>query len=187
MGKGVTKIIFSKLIGIMIFLIILGALNFLIKYLPFESLISFTNFFNRHALLLIGIGIVFMFGELLSLTGFPSNIFSPILNFVGAWMTLYFSFIFLEAIQRRFSFSFLETIFLVKEPIFITILSLTFIFGYLPIIYKLLKEKRQTEGSEDNPVIIEKVKVVPKIVEKIVFKEKKSPELKKKRNKKKKR
>ncbi len=165
MGKSVTKIVFSKVISVFVFLLFLGALNFLARYITFSTFISFTNFFNRNALLLIGINFIFMFAELLSQAEFPSNIFNPVLNFIGAWMLLRFVFAFFEGVQRRFQFDFLETIFLIKTPIFLGILSLIFIFGYLPIIYKLLKEKNQSVENRE-PQVIEKIKVIPQVVEK---------------------
>lgn len=192
MEKSVTRIVFTKILGIVIFLVFLGFLNFLVKYVSFSFMVSLTNFLNRNALFLIGISVVFLFAELMGRTEFPSNIFAPILNFVGAWMALIFLFTLLEAIQRRFNFSFLNTIFILKTPIFITILSLTFVFGYLPIIYKLIKERRNSVRVQTEPKVIEKIKIVPKIVERVVEKEvyitkkpsKKKKNVKKKPNKK---
>jgi hypothetical protein len=161
MEKSVTKIVFYRLIGIFIFLLILGALNFITRYIPFNFFNSFTNFLNSNALLLIGVVVFFMFGEIISKMSFPSNIFGPLLNFVGAWMLLYFVFEFLYALNRRFNFEFLNTLFLLKTVIFFTILSLIFVFGYLPIIYRLLKNYK----DDNKPLIIEEVKVIPKKAE----------------------
>lgn len=172
MEKSVTRIIFSKLIGIFIFLLFVGVLNFLSKYLTFGAFISFTEFFNKNAILLISISVIFLFAELVSRTEFPSNIFGPVLNFLGAWMLLKFIFTFLEAIQSKFQFSFLENVFLLKAPIFFAILSLIFVLGYLPIIYNLIKERKGTSEKSNEPKIIENTIIVPKITKKTIKKEK---------------
>jgi hypothetical protein len=160
MERSVTRIIFPKIIGIFIFILFLGFLNFLSKYLTFSAFLSLTNFLNRNALFLISISIVFLFAELLSNSKFPSNIFGPILNFFGAWMLLTFSFAILESLQIKFNFYFLKNISLFKSPIFFTVLSLTFVFGYLPIIYKIFKNKKESELTPNGPEIIEKIKII---------------------------
>jgi amino acid transporter len=164
MEKGVMKIVLPKLIGIFIFVLFLALLNFLIKFISWNLFVSFVNFFNMNAFLLIGIGVVFMFAELISKMEFPSNVFGPILNFIGTWMLLYFLFNFVEAINRRLNFEFLEKIILIKTPILIAILSLVFVFGYLPIIYKLLKEmgteKAASSEKDGVPLVIVEKKII---------------------------
>lgn len=182
MEKGVTKIIFSKIIGVGIFLIFLGILNFLAKYITFESFLAFTGFLNRNALILIGVVVLFLFGELLSYSEFPNYLFGPLLNFLASWLTLRFVFEFLTGINNRFSLTFLETIFLIKREIFITLLSLVLVFGYLPILYKLFKLNR-----ESKPVSREEVVPVPAVIERVIVKEKIIPRSKKKNKKKSKR
>ncbi len=175
MGRGVTWVVFSKLIGVAVFMLFLGFLNFLTRYISWNLFVSFTGFLNRNASLLIGVTLIFMVGELLSMMEFPSNVFGPVLNFIGAWMLLKFVFVFLESFQRRFDFGFLDNIFLLKSPIFITILSLIFVFGYLPIIFRLIKERGSEKEvvplEKTEPVVIEKIKIVPKIVERVIIKE----------------
>ena len=165
------KIIWPKLIGIFFFILFLALLNFLVQYITFDSFVSFTGFFNRNSVLIVGIVIVFLFSELVSSAKFPANVLSPLLSFSGAWMLLVFVYNFLESLNRRFEIYILEIILLIRTPVFISVLSLTFIFGYLPIIYKLLKEKNKGESISEESV--EKIKVIEKIVEKDSSKKKK--------------
>jgi len=172
MEKSAIKIIFSRLIEISIFLLFWGLLNFSRRYLEWDLFVSTINFLNSNAFLLVLAGIIFMFAELLSRMEFPSNLFGPILSFTGTWMLLYFIFNFSGAINRKLNFDFLEKIILIRRPIIIAILSIVFLFGYLPIIYKLIREKDKKETTlievKKNPLEVKKEKVVQKVVEKIV-------------------
>lgn len=178
MEKGIMKIVWPKLIGIFLFILFLALINFLVQYITFNSFVSFTNFFNRNSILIVGIVVLFLFSEIISGTKFPVNILGPILNFSAAWLLLVFIFSFLKALNRRFDIYVLELVMLLETPIFITILSLTFIFGYLPIIYKIIKEKNPESEITESKKPVEKIKIIERIVEK------EKPKKRKKRKKK---
>lgn len=183
MEESNTKLIFKRLIGIFFFLLFLAGLNFLSRYLTFQTIISFTNFMNRNSILIISIGLIFLLGELTSRMEFPSNVFSPILNFVGAWFLLHFVFLFLESFNRRFDLYFLDVVLLIKTPIYIGLLSLIFVFGYLPIIYKLLKKQKpfNSEKNKSDKIEVGEIRIVNKFKQpkNNLIKNKKSKKLKK--------
>lgn len=151
MERGVISIVFFKVIGVFVFVLFLGLLNFLTQYIPWGLLVSFTNFLNQNALLIIGIVGVFLFAELTSKMKFPANIFGPILYFGGTWMLIYFLFSFLEATQRKLNLEVLRTILLLKFPIALVVLSLILVLGYMPLIYRFIK-KMKVSSEDPTPV-----------------------------------
>ncbi len=155
MERGIARNIFSKVFGIGVFLIILGVLNFLTKYIKLDFFLVFTNFLNINALLIVGIVVIFLISELIAKSEFPINIFRPLLNFIGTIMVLHFVFLLFGGINKRFNLEVLNTLFLLKVPIYITVLSLIFIFGYLSIIYKALKAGNKKEEIKDTSEVRE--------------------------------
>lgn len=168
MERGILKIVLPKIAGITIFLVCLGFLNILNRYISWNFFTFTTLFLNNISIQLIAIVVIFMFAEILSGTDFPSNIFSPILSFTGTVFILNLVFKITETIESSFGFTFLKKIIFIKQPIYLAILSLVLIFGYLPIIYRILKEQKNKEPQEkensSKPIIVikEKIKNKPK-------------------------
>jgi hypothetical protein len=163
MERGMFRIMFPKMIGIIIYLLIVGVMNYLTKYITFNFFISFVEFFNSNTLIIILIIVLFAFAEIASQMNFPSNLFSPLLNFAGIWLTLNVFFSVLESIQKKFTLETIELILNFKIHIYIAILSAIVIFGLLPIIYRSIKNRKEKTKEEIN--------ILPEKIEKVIVKE----------------
>lgn len=91
MSHKIFHTIMSKLIGFVIFLIVLGLTNYVADYLPAVSR-DIVHFFNQNILLLFLITIILMIGEALGLLAFPFNMAAPIFNAIGSVFLVTFIF-----------------------------------------------------------------------------------------------
>jgi len=142
MKKTALGVTFSKLIGFMIFILVLVILNAID---PQGITKDIVDFLNSHLLLIIIYSILFYLGELFELFIFPFNIPAPIFNSVGAVFLTAFIFQIFFSIWGAFY------ILLVIEPIIIIIVFLVvLIVGYILIFVKLFskKEKVKTKAKK---------------------------------------
>lgn len=133
--KTVLGVVFSRLIGLLFFLILLAIVNIL--NFSNKVFLEIVYFLNNNLMIIIMFSIFFFFGELFSIFIFPFNLVCPIFNSIGSIFLLTFLFNILEAIGL--SFGFLEP--LIKTIVFLIVL----IVGYIIIFKNLLIPKKKVK------------------------------------------
>jgi hypothetical protein len=175
--KSIGRIALSRLIGIIIFIILIGILTFIdsliLKNDIFHTIVFFLN--NNFGLILV-FSIVFLIGEIFSNLDFPFDVPSPIFNSIGA--VLLTSFIFkILTIPGLINDS---EVILVFNKLYSIALPIVFfcvlIFGYLGIFIGANKSKFWDFGHKEDSLerkISKGKEIKEPIKEKIIKKKKK--------------
>lgn len=85
-------VLVSRVIGIVIFLILLAVLNALAGYVQSPTFLRVVEFLNANIGLLILITAIFLIGDLFGALAFPLNLPGPVFSAVGAVFTVVFLF-----------------------------------------------------------------------------------------------
>lgn len=145
--KTVLGITLSRLIGLAIFLLILGLLNFI----QFDSLVNLqvVDFLNQNLLIIIILSVLFYLGELFFIFRFPMNILAPMFEALGAIFLVEFIFQIFYMIgdvlgqNPFFAFRFL------KPFAFILVFILVITFGYIRVLTGLYsKDKKMKKAKQ---------------------------------------
>ena len=151
-NKTVLGITLSKLIGLVLFLLILGILN----YIQFDSLINLqvVNLLNQNLGIIIIFSILFYLGELFSVFTFPFNIPSPLFNALGGIFLTGFIFRIFYMIGYVLNQD-MFFVFKYLEPLAVTLVFLIVIIsGYIKIVLDLIPkdkiEKKKSKVKQKN-------------------------------------
>ncbi|MEA3514548.1 MAG: hypothetical protein U9R34_03670 [Nanoarchaeota archaeon] len=149
-NKTVLGVTLSRLIGLVVFLLILGLLN----YIQFNNIINLqvVNFLNQNLGVIIILSILFYLGELFSIFRFPLNIPSPLFNSLGGIFLVGFIFRIFYMLGKVlnqdafFAFKFLEPFAI------ILVFVIVIISGYIKIVIELIpKTKQEKKKSKVKP------------------------------------
>lgn len=158
MGSSVLKLLVSRLIGFIIFLLLMIALNILVTYTSVPIFTEFVGFLTDRLVFISWIALFLIIGELFVLFKYPFNIPYPLFNATGALLVTYFFadfFMFLmsySSIQPDFPF---DTVFLIAG---ILIFFIVVIVGYYKIFKNVpeewkvkpkIKEKKEAKAEEE--------------------------------------
>ncbi len=84
-AESVAGVLISRIIGLVVFLIVLGILNILAgTYVQAPTYLHIVAFLNANIGLLILISVLFLIGDLFGVLVFPMNLAGPIFGAVGA-------------------------------------------------------------------------------------------------------
>jgi hypothetical protein len=138
----------SKLLGIIIFLVLLLALNFLRYYIDNAIFSQVVSFVNSNTPLIILIFIFFFFAELFELLQFPLNLPTPLLNALGAIFVvsfIYKLFDFIDLISGQIILSFFKSFsFIIYMVVFLVVL----IVGYVVLFMNIKKPSKRRKSSD---------------------------------------
>jgi len=138
----------TRVVGFLIFLVLLGIINVLTFYIRNEMFISVVNFLNTNIWLIIIFSVIFLIGEIFGFLMFPLNIPGPLFNAVGGVLLIQFAFklfqliINLAKIQINIPINYIEN--LVMIVVFIIIL----VVGYVHIILDATHPKKKMHHSQ---------------------------------------
>lgn len=141
--KDVLNVFLSRIIGFVIFLVLLAIVNILSYYIQNEVFNGIVFLLNSNLWLIILFTIVLMVGEVFSALIFPFNIPGPLFSAVGAVFLVRFVFnIFLfinELLNLRLPFNFDAIYYIIAVIAFIVVL----IFGYFHIFSDIAGKKKK--------------------------------------------
>ncbi len=138
----------SKVIGFIIFLVLLAAVNILAPYINNQLFSSVVSFLNSNIWLIIAFVVVLLIGELFGYLFFPLNIPSPLFNAVGAVLLVQFIFniisfvISLSGVSIPLPMNTIEIITIII--VFVAVL----VVGYIDIIRDATKPRKKPVHSE---------------------------------------
>lgn len=148
MARSILKIILSKLIGVMLFLIFVFFINYLGKYIESTGYHIVIRFMNNNILLLVMLSLIFMTAEIFSAIIFPFNLPAPLFNAIGAMLVIRFILNVFSLIDTLLS----ERIFAIFSPLRFIIYPVVFfivlIVGYVNIFSGLLKRKKHRKSHD---------------------------------------
>lgn len=147
MAKRVSKVIFSKLIGFIFFLILLFVLNILAMTLGIPDLNLALQMLNNNIDLIMALFILFFIGEILEVLILPFNLLAPLFNAVGSLFLTTFIFKVFEYLESLINvnvfFIFRAFSWLIYPLVFFTVL----LVGYVGIFTKKPKKKRKSKST----------------------------------------
>jgi hypothetical protein len=132
MAKSVPKIILSRIIGFLIFLILLAIANILIPAVDSKIYSSIINFFNTNLILLFILTIIGMINEVFWSFYFPFSIIAPI---TGAILSIYII-IFIHKLFDFLNIYIQPSIALPWQTIHFIVFWIVLIAGYLIILIR---------------------------------------------------
>jgi hypothetical protein len=145
MKKGVVGIILSRIVGFIIFILLLAIANFLVQYIPSEIYANIINFFNTSIVLLFAMTLVGMIAEIFWIFSFPFNVPAPIISAVLSTLIITFIYKFWILLD---TYIHLE----IKVPlysIYFIVFVLVLIVGYIGVFTKIPKDNEFSEELKE--------------------------------------
>lgn len=146
--KSTFHVFFSRLIGFLIFLVLLVLINILTLYITNETFRQIVFFLNTNLWLIVLFSIILLVGDLFGAIIFPFNLPAPLFNGIGGVLLIRFVFnIFLFVTSLLgISFNFdLDFIFFIIALIVFIIIIVT---GYIEIFSRVLRPKKKVSKEE---------------------------------------
>ncbi len=147
--KDVLNVFLSRIIGFIIFLVLLAVVNIMAYYIPNETFRQTVLLLNSNIWIIVIFTIVLMIGEIFGALIFPFNLPAPLFNAIGAIFLIRFIFNIFEFLNTllilRLPFNFSTWYLVISLIIFVIVI----IFGYVKIFsemfpaLKKIKEKEQ--------------------------------------------
>ena len=177
MNKRVLRRLFSKLIGIILFILFVIIANYLIAFINEPLFTVIVETLNDSLLILILLSFLYLGKEIFEILEFPYNIPYPIFSAAASVLLLYFLFSLLESINMNPEIT--EAILLVKYISYLLVIVVVLIVGYLDIISR---SRPLPEFKREKPKkVIKKVKKPKKKAKKKQKKKVKKKKAKKKK------
>ncbi|MDK2988811.1 MAG: hypothetical protein PWR16_340 [Methanoculleus sp.] len=132
--ESVAEVLMSRIIGLVVFLIVLAILNILAgAYVQTPIFLRIVAFLNANLGLLILISVVFLVGDLFGALAFPLNLPGPIFGAVGAVFLVMFLFRLFSLVGEITG---VEVFFLFETfalPVYILVFIVVLIGGYIAL------------------------------------------------------
>jgi len=181
--KNVIGIFLSKLLGLIIFLVILGLLNFLVPYVNQNTFGSIVFFLNSNLLLILLFSLFFCVAEMFFALVFPFSLPAPLFSSFGSIFLVTFIFNVFGFLDRGFSIGLLGLLSGVYVLVVVAVFFIVFVVGYSIVFgrgVEGLKRRKVKKHVHEKKEELEKDKKFKKMPsEKISLKEV-SKEVKKK-------
>jgi hypothetical protein len=143
--KGLMYEIMTRIIGFLIFLVLLGIANVLTYYVKNDIFLSVVGFLNSNIWLIVIFSVIFLIGEIFGYLMFPLNIPSPLFNAVGGALLIQFVFQLLSyvtslaKIKLEFPLSLAE----IENIVIILVFIIVLVVGYVHIIIDTTRPKKK--------------------------------------------
>jgi hypothetical protein len=147
MARPVLRVIFSNIIGFIMFLILLAIANLLVPHIPSSVYESIVDFFNSNILLFFGMMLVGMINEIFWSFFFPFNILAPITSAILSIFIVTF-------IYRVWTFidSYVRTNIVLPNYVYVPIALIVLFLSYIAILIRQGKPKEVYEEEAKKPV-----------------------------------
>jgi hypothetical protein len=137
--NSIPKVFFSKIAGLLLFLVILAVANLLIPFINNEIYFKTIYFFNNNLLFLVILSVIFLIGALFDALFFPFNLPAPIFNAIGGVLVAVFVFRIFGFIDLVGKIDVFRNLSLLAYLIYFLIFVFVIIFGYIGIFAKLFR------------------------------------------------
>ncbi len=137
--------ILTRVIGFIIFLVLLGIANLLTNYITNPIYLSVVGFLNANIWLIVIFSVIFLIGEIFGYLMFPLNIPSPLFNAVGGVLLIQFVFklfkFLLDTTSIKINFGL--PIADIENLIIIVVFIIVIIVGYVHIVMDATRPKKK--------------------------------------------
>jgi len=161
--KSVAAVLFSRLIGFILFLIIIALLNFLVPYIANITFTAVVNFLNQNIWIMILFSILIACGELFSVLTLPFNLPYPLFNAIGSLFLIKFLFNILIFVNNQLIRVNVPSIGITLDTLFIIIAAIVFLIVLVTGYVKILVEIYSKDDSDEDYVTKKVVKRVRRV------------------------
>ncbi len=153
-GQSPTKIVIYSLMSFLIFLIVLGFLNFSLTLYDSHILIEVVTLLNRNIWLIFVFSVIFTIAEVFGSFRFPSNLPAPIFNAVGSLFLLDFIFKVFVLVGRISDIDTFDAISKTFPFLYPIVFLIVLLVGYISILSgppwesSRKKESNKVDGEE---------------------------------------
>jgi len=155
--KNVVGIFLSKLLGLIIFLVILGLLNFLVPYVDNNVFSNVVFFLNSNILLILLFSLFFCVAEMFFALVFPFSLPAPLFSSFGSVFLVTFIFNVLGFLDRAFGMGLMSLLSGVYVLVVVAVFFIVFVVGYSIVfgrgvegLKKKKVRKKVGENKEDS-------------------------------------
>lgn len=143
--KSVASVLFSRLIGFLIFILLIGILNILIPYVNNSTFTSVIGFLNQNIWIIILFSLLMAGGELFSVLVFPFNLPYPLFNAIGSIFLIRFLFNILSFVNSQLVNVTIPEVRITLKQLFTIIAAIVFLIvlisGYVKILVEMYGDK----------------------------------------------
>jgi hypothetical protein len=147
-GKEILHEIIVRVIGFLIFLVLLGLVNILKYYIKNEIFGSVVNFLNANIWLIIIFCIIFLIAEIFYYLIFPLNIPGPLFNAVGGALLIEFAFKLLIFITNLSNVVLNIPLDFIERVVIIIVFIVVLVIGFVRIVLDATRPKKRMEHKE---------------------------------------
>jgi len=146
--KSILRIAFSRIIGLLVFLLIVFLVNYLAVFTSNEIFDNAVKFLNTNVWLLVMLGILFGIGELFGALQFPLNLPAPVFNAIGAVYLVTFIFRVFGLVENVVGFGFPGIFRWLSYLISVIVFVIVIIVGYVMIFTEIGKKKHKEKHKK---------------------------------------
>jgi len=152
--KGLIHETITRIIGFLIFLVLLGIANLLTYYIKNDIFLSVVAFINANIWLIIIFSVIFLIGEIFGYLMFPLNIPSPLFNAVGGVLLIQFVFKLLVFIfdMTNININFGVPLSSIENLVIIIVFIIVIIVGYVHIIIDATRPKKKKHHMKESNI-----------------------------------
>lgn len=150
--KSIIKIVFLRLFGILLFLGMVYALNYIARFITAESFTLTLEFLNDNVSKVVVMAVFFMIGELFFAFLFPANLPAPIFAAVGSSILISFILSTFSLIDRIIGTDIAYPFYKISFIIYPAVILIVIVTGYVMIFSKVFGEARAKEAEKTEKV-----------------------------------
>ena len=140
--QNINWIVWSGILGILFFLILLGVLNIISENVANPVFQEIVGFLNQNILLILLISVLLLFGNIFEIFIFPFNIFYPLFNAVGGVLWVEFIFRILKLVSLLIE----QDIYAIFAPFYflaiMLVLIIILIVGYVHVFSRIIPRRK---------------------------------------------
>lgn len=145
----IVKITITRLIGFLIFVLILFVLKILSGYIVNDVFLGAVSFLYNDFVIIMLMSLFFLFADIISQIDFPINLITPMFNALAAYFLIGFIFDIFSFIDMYVTKGELANISHYSFVITIVVILCVLVFGYVDIIKKVLVKKQKGSNQND--------------------------------------
>ena len=148
MKKGIGHEILTRVLGFIVFLVLIGILNLLTYYVQNNILSAIVHFLNANLILIIVFTIIFIIADIFYYLWFPLSLPAPLLAAFGSLLLVWFIYNLVIFVLSLFGITLIFPLNLVFWIIGIVVFVIVIIVGYVRIIAHA--SKRHKHRAQEN-------------------------------------
>jgi hypothetical protein len=152
MTKTAKRIVIERILGIVLFLLVVWFANLMISYVNNEIFTSVVNFFNANIMMFIAISVLSLIAELMFNLIFPFDLFAPIITSVVSVIAVLIIIETLKFVGSVIGVDLFNKMDSFKYPILLAVIALTLILGYFQIFKRFLDSMDAEVEARNNNI-----------------------------------